>query len=137
MYCYSNFISHCAPDFFNSGIVVKVSPTETATVRGLLMMAVMDLPAKAKALVMKQFNGMYGCNECGDSGKNPDGSNNSLHRIWPYTADMTMRSHRSIIENVRETLSRSNPGNAVSCLFAYTLEHTHGFPHYTQVKMST
>ncbi|XP_078584067.1 uncharacterized protein LOC144866504 isoform X1 [Branchiostoma floridae x Branchiostoma japonicum] len=98
---------------YRQGIVVKVSPTETATVRGLLMMAVMDLPAKAKALVMKQFNGMYGCNECGDSGKNPDGSNNSLHRIWPYTADMTMRSHRSIIENVRETLSRSNPGNAV------------------------
>ncbi|XP_035697167.1 uncharacterized protein LOC118430408 isoform X2 [Branchiostoma floridae] len=98
---------------YRQGIVVKVSPTETATVRGLLMMAVMDLPAKAKALVMKQFNGMYGCNECGDSGKNPDGSNNSLHRIWPYTADMTMRSHRSIIENVRETLSRSNPGNAI------------------------
>ncbi|XP_078571421.1 uncharacterized protein LOC144859054 [Branchiostoma floridae x Branchiostoma japonicum] len=82
---------------YRRGIEVKVSPNCTDVVRGLLMMATADLPAKAKLLVMKQYNGAHGCNECQDPGRTLNGP---LHRVWPYTETMTLRTHRSIVENV-------------------------------------
>ncbi|CAH1242572.1 Hypp6846 [Branchiostoma lanceolatum] len=108
---------------------VKVASGETAVVRGLLMMAVMDLPAKAKVLVMKQFNGEYGCNECEDPGKVLP----PLHRIWPYTSQMTMRSHRSIIENVRATTQSRGQAvkgmkGASAFLRYHPLDMSTGFP---------
>ena len=38
-------------------------------VRGKLLMGVFDLPAKASATYMKQYNGKYGCNYCTDEGE--------------------------------------------------------------------
>ncbi|XP_035682344.1 uncharacterized protein LOC118419835 [Branchiostoma floridae] len=86
---------------YRQGIEVKVSSHRTEVVRGLLLLACADLPAKAKLVNMKQYNGKFGCNECEDPGKTI--GRNHLHRIWPYTESMRLRSHESIKANVVAT----------------------------------
>jgi hypothetical protein len=49
---------------------ITVDTTEgTKVVRGKLLMGIFDLPAKASATNMKQYNGKYGCNYCTDEGE--------------------------------------------------------------------
>ena len=73
------------------------------TIRMKLVMGIFDLPAKASALCMKQFNGQFGCSVCLQPGKRlsnnariflPEASNHSLrkHSQWVLDADEAVRT---------------------------------------------
>ena len=64
-------------------------------------MAVFDLPAKAAATNMVQFNGKYGCNYCTDKGETVNS-----RRVYPPTAAHTTRTCQDV-ENWAASAERS------------------------------
>lgn len=85
------------------------SPDGNVVCRAILLQVSADLPARAKLANMKQFNGAYGCLFCENPGTTMPG--NSLHRFWPDIPGAEARTHASVLQNARETLSE---GCAVS-----------------------
>ena len=71
---------------YSQGIAVK-TPVGTRTIKAKVLMAVLDLPAKATATNMVQFNGKYGCNYCTDKGETVNS-----RRVYPATAAHTTRT---------------------------------------------
>ena len=53
-----------------------------------------DLPAQAKLLNMKQYNGKFGCATCEDEGVPRPGA--YMQRNWPCTTNRALRTHTSI-----------------------------------------
>lgn len=68
----------------------------------LLLLSV-DLPAQAYVLNSKQYNGKHGCNHCEAEGKARPSQ--PMVRDWPYEAGTPLRTHSSVIECIRETLT--------------------------------
>lgn len=66
-----------------------------------------DLPARAMATNMKQWNGAYGCLYCEDSGTTVGGDH--LHRYWPDQGASTARSHLSLLKNSQEAVQSGQP----------------------------
>jgi len=76
-------------------------------VRATLLLSSADLPAKSLLSNMKQFNGEKGCSVCEDEGKTV--GSGGLHRIWPYTTNMVLRTHKSVVESVRKVIQIGKP----------------------------
>ena len=71
-----------------------------------LLMCVVDLPARASVLNMKQFNGKWGCTHCEDKGV----ARLTCHlvRNWPYSTTSTPRTHESIVRYARRALREND-----------------------------
>lgn len=68
-----------------------MTPTgQQKVIKATLLLSSADLPAKSLMANMKQFNGEKGCSVCEDEGKTVGVG--GLHRIWPYTMDMILRT---------------------------------------------
>ena len=67
------------------------------TIQTKLVMCVCDLPAKAKVLCAKQFNGEYGCSVCLHPGKRL--SNNS--RIYLPNQSFAEKTHQQVLADAR------------------------------------
>ena len=97
----------CAIVTFLSGFSVKTAGVD-CIVMARLLLCLVDLPARALVLILKQFNGEYGYCYCKDKGVTRPTS--SLHQNWPYTATRsytatnTMRTDQGIICNARTAL---------------------------------
>jgi hypothetical protein len=89
---------------FFAGITVN-SPQGTKTCRAVLLLACVDLQAQAKMINMKCHNGKFACAHCEDEGV-PRASCH-LHRDWPFQINCLPRTHGSIMQNARDTLSSS------------------------------
>lgn len=76
-------------------------------IRATLLLSSADLPAKALMANMKQFNGEKGCSVCEDEGKTVGVG--GLHRIWPYTTKMILRTHKSVLESVHKVIQTGKP----------------------------
>ena len=63
------------------GITVN-SPQGIVTCHAVLLLACVDLPAQAKMINMKSYNGKHTCAHCEYEGV-PRASRH-LHRDWPY-----------------------------------------------------
>ena len=74
-----------------------------------LLLLSADLPAKSLLSNMKQFNGEKGCSVCEDEGKTV--GSGGLHRIWPYTTNMVLRTHKSVVESVRKVIQSGKPAS--------------------------
>lgn len=98
------------------GITVH-TPSGIATCRVMLLMASVDLPARAILMNMKQFNGEYSCLYCEDPGSTIP--RNHLHRFWPNTSQEHVScTHESLMLNAEEAIRK---GTAVSSpLFQYS-----------------
>ena len=75
--------------------------------RATLLLSSADLPAKSR--VSNMFNGEKGCSVCEDEGKTV--GSGGLHRIWPYTTNMVLRTHKSVVESVRKVIQSGKPVN--------------------------
>ena len=73
--------------------------------RATLLLSSADLPAKSR--VSNMFNGEKGCSACEDEGKTV--GSGGLHRIWPYTTNMVLRTHKSVVESVRKVIQSGKP----------------------------
>lgn len=85
-------------------------PAGPQTARAILITSSLDLPARAAATNMKQWNGQQGCLYCEDLGTTLDGDH--LHRYWPDEGVSVERSHASLIKNA--TNATKTAGAAVS-----------------------
>lgn len=89
------FIS-CCP----LGIEVN-TPDGLMTAHAVLLLVCVDLPAQAKLLNMKQYNGAYGCHACEDEGVPRSGCPTA--RDWPcITPQSPLRTHESVISDASE-----------------------------------
>lgn len=82
------------------------TPRGTMTCRAILLLACVDLPAQAKMINMKGHNGKYACAHCEDEGVPRPSCH--LHRDWPYQISCLPRTHESMLQNARDTLSSSS-----------------------------
>ena len=76
-------------------------------IRATLLLSSVDLPGKSLITNMKQFNGEKGCSVCEDEGKTVGVG--GLHRVWPYTTDMVLRTHKSVVDSVRKVIETGKP----------------------------
>lgn len=76
-------------------------------IRATLLLSSADLPGKSLMPNMKQFNGEKGCSVCEDEGKTVGVG--GLHRVWPYTTDMVLRTHKSVVDSVRKVIETGKP----------------------------
>ena len=84
-----------------SGIQIS-TPAGLSTIRAKLAMGVFDLPAKASALCVKQFNGKYGCTVCEHPGRRLSNRAN----VYP-PGTYPGRTHDSVVA-AAEDAERSN-----------------------------
>ena len=82
-------------NFYDSGIQVPGSADGDITVRCMLFVATVDLPARAALMNMKQYNGKCACHLC-KTGGTSYGQHN-LHRCWPYEENHEKRTHKDQI----------------------------------------
>ena len=95
--CYhTEHILTCCP----LGIEVN-TPDGIMTARAVLLLVCVDLPAQAKLLNMKQYNGVYGCHVCEDKGVPRHGC--PIARDWPcVTPRSALRTHETVLRNAGE-----------------------------------
>ena len=92
---------------YSLGIKVN-TPDGKLTAHAVLLLVSVDLPAQAKLLNMKQYNGAYGCHVCED-GVSRHGCPTA--RDWPcVTPRSPLRTHESVTSNAREA---TQDGSAV------------------------
>jgi len=70
-----------------------------------MVLASMDLPAKAITVNMKQYNGKASCTYCLDPGETMAG--NRLHRFWPHTATQVFRTEESFMQSAMTAIQRN------------------------------
>lgn len=75
----------------------------------MLLQVSADLPARARIVNMKQFNGAYECLYCENPGTTAP--RKPLHRFWPDIPGAPQRTHATVLENAREA---TRLGDAVS-----------------------
>ena len=73
----------------------------------VLLISCMDLPAQAKLLNMKQYNGRFGCHACEDEGIPRPGTH--LQRNWPFNSSCNLISHSSVKCSAREAVRDRKP----------------------------
>ncbi|XP_073255018.1 uncharacterized protein [Porites lutea] len=96
---------------YHNGLTVVTPNGKEKLLRATLLLSSADLPAKSRVSNMKQFNGEKGCSVCEDEGKTA--GSGGLHRIWPYTTNMVLRTHKSVVESVRKVTQSGKPVNGI------------------------
>lgn len=86
-----------------SGLQV-VTPFGAKVFKGHLLMAPLDLPARAMVTNMKQFNGRYACVFCHDQGET-----NQKQIRYPFNEACEMRTHQSILDDAGKAMQNRKP----------------------------
>ena len=102
-----------------SGVEVT-TPDGKQTCKACLLLCSADLPARATVLNMRQFNGQHGCSQCEDEGQ--PRARSHLQRNWPYHTTSSLRTHSSIMANVRDCVAHNEPVSPVS-LTTFLISH--------------
>lgn len=98
---------------FVTGITVQTDEG-ALLVKAQLLMASLDLPARAIVANMKQFNGKFGCSVCLDEGKSRPGQ--AMLRYFPFKELVQLRTHTSMVTDARKAALE---GNEVEFLYHY------------------
>lgn len=88
-------------------IGVSVDTPVGARICRVMLQVSADLIARAPLLNMKQFNGKFGCIYCTDPGTTAPCK--PLHRFWPYRPGVTLRTHRTLMSDLREAVADGAP----------------------------
>ena len=96
----------------------------------VLLISCVDLPAQAKLLNMKQYNGKFGCHACEDEGAPRPGTH--LQRNWPFNLSCNLRTHSSVKCSAREAVRDRKPVSqfifmCLSVLFSLHLKASREF----------
>lgn len=83
------------------------TPDGMKTLKCILLLSAVDLPARAMLLSMKQFNGIKGCSFCYYPGQSALGS--PLHRFWPPQSSVILRTHDSMCKDAQEAVESNVP----------------------------
>ena len=96
--------AYCYFDY--TGIDVD-TPQGHMKAHAVLLICCVDLPAQAKLLNMKQYNGKYGCHACEDEGIPRPGAH--MQRNWPFNLSCNLRTHDSVKCNARQAVGVRQP----------------------------
>ena len=100
--------------FVDEGFLVCVNG-KRETVRGVVITASMDTPAKAEAQHFMHHNGNFGCPFCLNPGENVSTETKKKSTVHVYPCkEYPLRTREGTIENVRDALKSEKP---VSFLF--------------------
>lgn len=89
----------------SKGISIQTADGTRKQVRGKVLLGSFDLPAKAAATNMKEFNGEYGCNYCTDKGTVI--ARNT--RVYPPDAPHKMRTSQKMIKWAKTAEEGNHP----------------------------
>ena len=89
---------HC---MYQKGIMIT-TPVGNKCLRAKLLCCVFDLPARAKALNLIQWNGRYGCTHCLD-----EGTQVSHVRLYLPNEQHTPRLEKDVLEYIKQASSSS------------------------------
>lgn len=78
--------------------VEMVCPLGRKLAKAILLLCTVDLTARVLVLNMKHLNGICGCSYCEDTGQ----TDSPLHRFWPFTGSMVLRTHHSVMDNAKK-----------------------------------
>ncbi|KAK3910766.1 Halomucin [Frankliniella fusca] len=78
--------------FESDGHVFKLPNNREILVKGKILCGTCDLPAKAKFLQFKQYNGAFGCARCMQEGARAVAGKTTV-QVYPYEPDVPMRTH--------------------------------------------
>lgn len=96
--------------FSTTGYQFKLPDNSEITVRGKFLCATCDLPAKAKFMCFKQYNGESGCSKCLDAGERMPLQKSSV-QTYPYNRNMVSRTHDQTREFANQALELRRAGN--------------------------
>lgn len=85
------------------GLNLELSNGQIVNVKGRVLAAVGDLPAKALFMRLMQYNGLYSCFYCTSSGARYALTKNTV-QVFPYTRNFEIRKHADMINFGREAL---------------------------------
>lgn len=88
-------------DLYKNGITLTIDDTQICC-RAMMVVATMDLPARAAVLHMTQYNGEYSCIFCMDSGQVVK-SGKGHCRSFPYKSEpISLRTNEDVIQNGKQ-----------------------------------
>lgn len=90
--------------FEKDGHKFKLQDGTEVLVKGKVICGTCDLPAKAKFLKFKQYNGEFGCSRCLQSGGRAAAGNTTV-QVYPYVPNVRERSHDETQDFAREALA--------------------------------
>ena len=93
--------------YFNCTGIDVDTPEGHMKMHAVVLICCVDLPAQAKLLNMKQYNGKNGCPACEDEGVPSPGAH--MHRNWPFNVICNLRTHTSVKCNAREAVRVGKP----------------------------
>ena len=99
---------------FQLGIEV-MTPDGPQQCKAIITLGSFDLPAKAKVMNFKQYNGEYSCSTSLEKGDNTLTPNPRV-RYWPFQIVCTLRTKEGVIRASREA---ATSGEAVFVFYEY------------------
>jgi len=87
-----------------NGAVMVLPDNTNVLIRGILLGAVADLPAKALFMRFKQYNGAFSCSNCMASGGRFDLGNSTV-QVFPYFRDLELRNNNDVAEFAEQAVA--------------------------------
>ncbi|KAK3925967.1 Halomucin [Frankliniella fusca] len=84
-------------NFENEGVDFRLPYNGSVRVRGKIIGAVADLPAKALFMRIVQFNGIHSCSNCMSSGARYYLGGNTI-QVYPYTRNFELRRNEDMVD---------------------------------------
>ena len=88
------------------------TPDGVMKAHAIILICSVDLPAQAKLLNMKQYNGKFAYPMCEDEGVPRPRA--PMIRNWPFNPSSTLRTHNSVMSNAKKAIDE---GCAVSIVY--------------------
>ena len=118
-----NFLNFFKPitssliELYTNGVEVESPDIQQSFVcKALLLTSTFDLPAKASALNMTQYNGEYGCTKCLQSGERMKTSRGGSVRVFPFQENNPTgppRVHAGIVSDSKIACRQGAPSHGV------------------------
>lgn len=83
-------------DFENNGVEFQLPNDQRILVKGKILGAVADLPAKAQFMRIVQYNGLHSCSNCMSSGGRLDVGDSTV-QVFPYSRDFELRNNGDMV----------------------------------------
>ncbi|KAK3919952.1 Protein NYNRIN [Frankliniella fusca] len=87
-----------------NGAVMVLPDNANVLIRGMLLGAVADLPAKASFMRFIQYNGAFSCFNCMASGVRFDLGNSTV-QVFPYFRDLELRNNNDVAEFAEQAVA--------------------------------
>ena len=111
-------------EWFQNGIDINDIPVGDIHIHAILFLSTADLPARAKLMNMKLYNGKFSCHICKQEGTGY--GKNNLHRAWPLK-DIHLRSHEEQVSYASQGTQKNAKMGVKGASAFFGLENKYNF----------